>query len=691
MLASLALAPASAAARTTVPGRLFPSHQLLVSVRDGFLPSIVAPDAADGLRGTEPIGLDRRVARFTYRDTAAAATALRELRANPAVRHVEPNTHRRLAWTPQEPHFEDQTTWLEQVNAPGAWNMATGDADTIVAVIDSGVSPSHPDLINRLVPGYNAVDGTDNSADIDGHGTHVAGIIAAQANEVGTVGIAMDVRIMPIRVVDDAGNIDVGDEIEAIDWAVANGADVINLSFGSDVYVQAERDAIVRAIAAGVIVVASAGNSPIAVSYPAHYDEVISVGSLNADGLPSAFTSLVTRVDLAAPGESIYSPGWDEFYGDYWDDVFYTNFSSVSGTSFSTAMVSAAVGLLRSVTPETPSEVIRALLTGTARDTDGPESSAGSGAGRLNIEEAVRLALYGEITGTWQRTDGPVVGGSVRRTWLWGEQPRAWAYEPYADAPHGNRLVYYYDKSRMEVTDPLASRQDAWYVTNGLLVTELTTGRIQVGDESFDTHSPAEVNVAGDLDDPLGPTYASFSDLLSMPAGVAGNSIILTIERSGRVNADSSLARYGVTGEFYVAETQHRVASVFWDYLNSIGYIQSDDGDLTIGRLFDPWFYATGYPITEPFWSRVKLDGSYVDVLIQCFERRCMTYTPSNALGWQVEMGNVGLHYYTWRYGAAPNNANGLPDTPPQSAPRRELTTTREPLRGGPGRGQLLQ
>ncbi|MDQ3549372.1 MAG: hypothetical protein M3439_11215 [Chloroflexota bacterium] len=79
------------------------------------------------------------------------------------------------------------------------------------------------------------------------------------------------------------------------------------------------------------------------------------------------------------------------------------------------------------------------------------------------------------------------------------------------------------------------------------------------------------------------------------------------------------------------------------------------------GQLFDPWFYATGYPITEAYWSRVKLKGIVQDILIQCFERRCLTYAPGNMAGWQVEMGNVGLHYYDWRYNSAQVVTPSLP------------------------------
>ena len=103
-------------------------------------------------------------------------------------------------------------------------------------------------------------------------------------------------------------------------------------------------------------------------------------------------------------------------------------------------------------------------------------------------------------------------------------------------------------------------------------------------------------------------------------------------------------------------ETNHRVAGVFWDYLNSTGPIAAGD-ILTDGRLFEPWFYATGFPVTEAYWAQVKVAGVVQDVLIQCFERRCLTYTPNNDAGWEVEMGNVGMHYRAWRYAGEPASA----------------------------------
>ncbi|HUG15792.1 MAG TPA: S8 family serine peptidase [Thermomicrobiales bacterium] len=614
---------------------------------------------------------------LTYDDARAAERAYRMLIADPGVDIVEPNVRRYLAWEPTDEAYDNQSWWLNSIHAPGAWDITTGRDTVIVAVIDSGVSPTHPDLAGRMVAGFNVIDGSANTADISGHGTHVAGIIAAQgANDVGTAGVAMDVRVMPIRVVSEQGEISVADEIAAIYWAVDNGADVINLSLGSDEYIQLEREAIQYATSQGVIVVAAAGNQVSGISYPAHYAETISVGALTATGQPTAFTSRVTRVDIAAPGESIFSPGWDEFFGDYWSDVFYSDSRPVTGTSFSAAMISGAAALLKSVAPEYGADEVRSALTTTAMPVSPSGPVAGTGAGQVNVEAAVRGAVYGPMHATWRVTDNPVASGAASRTWLWGVGPNTHAYEPYAEAQHGTRLIYYFDKSRMEVTDPLHDRSDRWYVTNGLLVSELISGQLQLGDALFEPRSPAVVNVAGDPDDAAGPTYASFSGLLNMPAIEQDNAIVLTIDRAGRVGADSRFAGYGVTAVYFVPETGHRVASVFWEYLNSHGLVDVD-GALIEGPLFEPWFYATGLPVTEGFWARVKVANVYRDVLIQCFERRCMTYTPANSPGWHVEMGNVGQHYYAWRY----QTAQSAPNPTLSSFPASPLIPRRLPPR----------
>ncbi|HYI16657.1 MAG TPA: hypothetical protein VEX37_14765 [Thermomicrobiales bacterium] len=276
---------------------------------------------------------------------------------------------------------------------------------------------------------------------------------------------------------------------------------------------------------------------------------------------------------------------------------------------------------------------------------------------------------------TWQRTDAPVASLDVSRTWVWGpEALGAPAGEPYADAPGGTRLVQYFDKSRMEINDPNHDTNDLWYVTNGLLARELITGQMQTGDNQFEDYGPANVNIAGDPEDSASPTYASFYNLLDDPARAEGAVVNETIDRAGSVGccvADS----FGVVAG-PLAETGHRVASVFWDYLNSVGRIIERDRRTT-GPLFDNPYYATGYPIGEAYWAEVSVKGARQWVLVQPFERRVLTYTPSNVAGWQVEMGNVGQHYRLWRHGEnplAPPPDWHLP-TPPEWTPAGQEVT----------------
>lgn len=245
--------------------------------------------------------------------------------------------------------------------------------------------------------------------------------------------------------------------------------------------------------------------------------------------------------------------------------------------------------------------------------------------------------------------------------------------EPYSEAPTVSRLVQYYDKTRMEITNPTADRSSPWYVTNGLLAKELVTGELQLGDATFVPREPAQVNVAGDPDDSNAPTYASFSALLAQSPLPLGRIISQTVDRSGTVGEDTTLAQYNVRALVHIPETNHTVASVFWDFMNSQGLVYHNwrfRGD----ALFPNPFYATGFPLTEAYWARVRVGGTPKWVLVQVFERRVLTYTPDNPPGWQVEAGNVGQHYYRWRY--------EQPSQQPQVANVYVLATVRQVIDG---------
>lgn len=259
----------------------------------------------------------------------------------------------------------------------------------------------------------------------------------------------------------------------------------------------------------------------------------------------------------------------------------------------------------------------------------------------------------GPFERTWARTDKPVADLEVSRTWMWGPEPfTGGIVEPYEEASSGKRIVQYFDKSRMEITsDPTVEPDSPWYVTNGLLATELITGRVQVGDNEFWEWEPAQIPVAGDPLDEDAPTYATFRRLLYATPAEDGETLRVRVDRMGRLYDDPSLADYGVTAARHVQVDgiDHQVASPFWAFMNARGTIY-DDGLPRSDDLFEDPFYATGYPITEAYWTEVELDGVPTEVLVQCFERRCLTYTPTNAPGWEVEAGNIGQHYFRWRY-----------------------------------------
>lgn len=278
------------------------------------------------------------------------------------------------------------------------------------------------------------------------------------------------------------------------------------------------------------------------------------------------------------------------------------------------------------------------------------------------------------IDQTWNRTDQPVATASVSRTWIWGDtvsSPMSEAYDgaaaTYADAGQSamtrhedERIVQYFDKARMEY-DENRQADPPWNVTTGLLAKELMTGELQLGDGLLVQRPFANIPVAGDPDSgDITPAYSGFG--FSGPIEPYADGSIIDrhlVNQSQNPNSgglyewyvavDPRLSEYDVTAIQVETPTDFSLAEPFWDYMNSTGIIW-EDGQPTTGRLFLNSFYATGYPLTNPYWVRARVQGVEKDVLVQCFERRCLTYTPDNPDGWKVEFGNVGQHYYTWRY-----------------------------------------
>ncbi len=261
----------------------------------------------------------------------------------------------------------------------------------------------------------------------------------------------------------------------------------------------------------------------------------------------------------------------------------------------------------------------------------------------------------------WGRTDQLVAGG-LPRSWYWGPSPFARLNEPFGG---GARLVEYYDKGRMEINDPLAARDSPYFVANGRLLMELVSGLVQTGPETYAQRAAAGQAVVGDGVGNPAPSYATLAGVVSVQPGGRGLAAndrrgqlaTSTLAANGAVATNAPLAeRYAAATRLtaYLPSTQHNIPAAFWAFLNQRGAVLSGPGnrELQSDGLVD-WVATMGYPVSEAYWLRATISGVQRDVLVQAFERRMLSYTPSNAPGFQVEMTNVGLHYYGWRYGSA--------------------------------------
>ncbi len=252
---------------------------------------------------------------------------------------------------------------------------------------------------------------------------------------------------------------------------------------------------------------------------------------------------------------------------------------------------------------------------------------------------------------TWERTDKLVADGTVKRSFYWGPSPGVAQNEAYAEGVGGKRLVQYFDKSRMEINNPNGNKSDPFYVTNGLLTVELITGKMQVGNNSYIDRYAAQIPLASDTDDSSAPTYATFGKLMGKTSSLVGATHVNQIDRAGNVTAAKGItATRQQQIAYFEPQTGHNIPQVFWDFLNASGPVWQG-GKSIVARLSDPWFYAVGLPISEPYWAKVRIAGQQgVDVYVQAFQRRVLTYVPTAPDGFQVQMGNIGQHYYDWRY-----------------------------------------
>ena len=355
--------------------------------------------------------------------TADRASTLRSL---PGVRYVEAIGSRRQSYVPNDPLLPQQ--WYAAQNRSfDAWSEPPPLAAVRVAVIDSGVDGTHPELRGRIVAAKSFVKGSA-TVDTQGHGTFVAGLIAARTNDgIGIAGLAPPAQLVIAKVVGAQGSIPVEAEARAVRWAVAKGARVINMSLSGprdptnpsrDTYSKLEADAVAYAVSKGVLVVAAVGNSdqspaqpwPYA-SWPAALPHVLGVSALTRRGGVPAFSNRDPQFnDIAAPGEDILSTlplGLTAMNPECRDQGYSTcgpdEYRSAEGTSFATPQVTAAAAMLIATSPGLAPDQVLTLLERSAVDarpangcfacTVGHDRFTGSG--RLDQTAAIELLATG--------------------------------------------------------------------------------------------------------------------------------------------------------------------------------------------------------------------------------------------------------------------------------------------------------
>ncbi len=290
---------------------------------------------------------------------------LRDLLADPGTVYAEPVYRYRAlgdatSSIPDDPRLPELWGW-SKIRTPEIWDRAKTGSNVRVAVVDTGVDRLHPDLANHVLPGWDCVNGDADPQDDQGHGSHVAGTIAAVAgNRLGISGIAPNTQIVPVKVLGSDGSGETTTIAQGILKARELGAQIINLSLGGPERSKVLEDAIARVTAQGCLVVVAAGNDGTTTpSHPAAFADSLSVAATDASDRRASFSQYGSTVDIAAPGVDILSTT----DGDY---------KKHSGTSMASPHVAAAAAMLLSLHPEaTPARLRQALEAGAERRTTG--------------------------------------------------------------------------------------------------------------------------------------------------------------------------------------------------------------------------------------------------------------------------------------------------------------------------------
>ena len=473
------------------PSCSYPTYkegELIVKFKKGFSPKIRMMDTfiTFGLKNLDNLNRVYRVSnleklmdlpsgdicKLRFSEDIDPVKLAEEYEKSPYVEYAEPNYIYRVFSVPNDPFFHLQWSLNQSmdhdIDAPEAWNLTTGRGDIVIAVIDTGVNYSHPDLAGNIwinedeIPGnstdddgngyvddyhgWDFVNEDNEPLDDSGHGTHCAGIIGAVGNNsIGISGICWNCRIMPVKCFNESDFGSLDDIIDGIHYAADNGADIISMSWGFNEYSSALEDALNYAYSKGCLLIAAAGNDNTCMKmYPAAYNNVIAVSATDEFDEKANFSNYGYWVDVSAPGTDILSTLLDGTYGNY------------SGTSMACPHVAGIAGLILSKNAGLNQSQISTILKSAV---DPVNSAKYIGTGRVNAYEAVSIG-FGVAKITCPSSGTSVGKGIINITGdasadyslLYGEglYPGNWTYIGNFSGPVWNGTLGIWNTSALE-------------------------------------------------------------------------------------------------------------------------------------------------------------------------------------------------------------------------------------------------
>ncbi len=374
----------------------YPEGEVIVK----FSPSIAqSADFAEHLRalnlkmGTEIIGEIPALNAYllkTVKGKGVESLVNKILKEN-GVEYAEPNYYRYALEVPNDPKYRYQWNY-RIVQAPLGWDIQKGDPSIIVAVLDTGVDLSHPDLVGNLTSGYDFAYGDSVPDDVSGHGTHVSGTIAAMTNNgMGVAGLTWRCLIMPVKVLANEGWGTEFDLSAGIVYAAQKGAKIINMSLGSYYSGELEVEAIDYAHNGGLVIVAATGNDDISqIVYPAAYPNTIAVGATDLHDERAFYSNYGATLDVMAPGGDMRVDGDGDGYPDgILSTLLGGTYGYYQGTSMATPHVSALAALIMSKGVTDNGEV-RNIIESSVDDLGTPGWDIYTGFGRINVYRALK-------------------------------------------------------------------------------------------------------------------------------------------------------------------------------------------------------------------------------------------------------------------------------------------------------------